>query len=83
MRSQILLVSFCLSLFLATPLLGQEPRWSGDVFARGRYSSLPMTHRPYRPFHIYGNTVRRAHYRGTAMPAPRDFFRGLRALRNR
>jgi hypothetical protein len=33
----------------------------------------PILERPNRPFHIYGNTVRRLHYRGNPLPAPRDF----------
>lgn len=43
--------------------------------------ALPITERPYRPLHFYGNTVRRLHYRGQALPAPRDLTEGIRALR--
>ena len=39
--------------------------WSQPIVARGSYRaklrSLPITDRPNRPFHFYGNTVRRAH----------------------
>ena len=53
-----------------------EPGWTYGVIRTGNereaIKSLPMTERPYRPLHCYGNTVRRLHYRGTALPAPRD-----------
>lgn len=53
-----------------------EPGWSMRVIATGEFreqiQSTPIVHRPYRPLHIYGNTVRRRHYRGTALPLPRS-----------
>lgn len=53
-----------------------EPGWVHGVIRVGEerdaIKSLPMTERPYRPLHFYGNTVRRMHYRGTAIPAPRN-----------
>lgn len=53
-----------------------EPSWSSGIVRVGEereaIKSLPVTERPYRPLHFYGNTVRRLHYRGTAIPAPRD-----------
>ena len=62
----------------------QEPNWSGPVFATGptraRIESTPIEYRAYRPFHFYGNTIRRRHYRGTAVPAPRDLVQGTRVL---
>jgi hypothetical protein len=52
---------------------GDEPTWSGGVIVRGeereKIRSLPIEERPYRPFHFYGNTVRRMHYRGTPLPS--------------
>ena len=41
---------------------------------RQQLESTPVVKRPYRPFHFYGNTVRRRHYRGTAIPTPRDLI---------
>jgi hypothetical protein len=32
--------------------------------AREQIKSTPITQRPYRPLHVYGNTVRRRHSRG-------------------
>jgi hypothetical protein len=54
------------------------------VLAQGEQQRLidatPILERPYRPFHFYGNTVRRQYYRGTPLPAPRDFVDGAAAL---
>lgn len=51
-----------------------EPGWMPVVFARGelreQIEATPIEQRPYRPFHFYGNTVRRMYYRGTRLPRP-------------
>lgn len=64
-----------------------EPGWSSDVVVTGptrqRIQSTPIVHRPYRPFHIYGNTIRRLHYRGSAVPTRQDVQRGWRVLTRR
>ncbi len=56
------------------------PGWMGVVVARGELKqeieSTPILDRPNRPFHFYGNTVRREYYRGNAVPRPGDFLRG-------
>ena len=61
-----------------------EPKWQGNVIARGaeraKIESTPILERPYRPLHFYGNTVRRRHYRGTALPAPKDLTGASSAL---
>ena len=53
-----------------------EPGWSPVIIATGAYRdkirATPIERRPYRPFHFYGNAVRRRYYRGTALPLPRD-----------
>jgi hypothetical protein len=58
----------------------QEPGWTGPVLARGplreEIESTPIEYRAYRPFHFYGNTIRRRYYRGTAVPSPRDVLQG-------
>ena len=50
------------------------PGWMGVVVARGELKqeieSTPILNRPNRPFHFYGNTVRREYYRGNACLAP-------------
>ncbi len=49
-----------------------EPGWYPYVIARGAdraiIESTPIELRPYRPFHFYGNTVRRNYYRGNTSP---------------
>lgn len=67
----------CVALSLCTQFVtGAEPGWSPVVIARGEYreqiKSQPIEQRPYRPFHFYGNTVRRQHHRGNPLPMPRD-----------
>ena len=62
-----------------------EPGWLGVVvFARGDLKqwidSTPIVDRPNRPFHFYGNTVRREYYRGTAAPRPSDLAKAGAAL---
>ncbi len=61
-----------------------EPGWLGVVRARGelkeQIESTPIVDRPNRPFHFYGNTVRREYYRGTALPRPSDLVKGGAAL---
>ena len=37
--------------------------------AREQIKSTPITQRPYRPLHVYGNTVRRRHSRGSSGPS--------------
>jgi hypothetical protein len=68
----------------ATAQGASEPNWWPVVIARGEerqwVESLPIEDRPYRPFHFYGNAVRRQHYRGSAMPMPRDMVLGTRSL---
>ena len=61
-----------------------EPGWLGVVVARGELKkwidSTPIVDRPNRPFHFYGNAVRREYYRGSAAPRTSDFLKGGAAL---
>ena len=61
-----------------------EPGWLGVVIARGdlreQIEATPILDRPYRPLHIYGNTVRRNYYRGAPGPRVRDMAQGTGAL---
>jgi hypothetical protein len=47
---------------------GFDPRIVAFGEAREEIKSTPIEKRPYRPLHVYGNTVRRRHYRGDAQP---------------
>ena len=50
-----------------------KPGWLPVVVARGelkqQIESTPIVDRPNRPFHFYGNAVRRKYYRGSPLPA--------------
>ena len=69
---------------LADSKTSSEPGWLGVVVARGelkqQIESTPILERPNRPFHFYGNTVRREYYRGSALPRPGDFVKGSAVL---
>jgi hypothetical protein len=49
-------------------VVGDQPGWSPVVIATGAYrqqlQQTPITQRPNRPLHFYGNTVRRRYHRG-------------------
>ena len=61
-----------------------EPGWLGVVVAHGELKqwidSTPIVDRPNRPFHFYGNAVRRKYYRGNPLPQPGDVVKGGTAL---
>ncbi|MFM7206272.1 MAG: hypothetical protein ACKO4T_06365 [Planctomycetaceae bacterium] len=43
---------------------GFDPRVITFGETRQQIQSTPVLERPYRPLHVYGNTVRRRHHRG-------------------
>lgn len=43
---------------------GFDPRIVTFGETRQQIQSTPILERPYRPLHVYGNTVRRRHHRG-------------------
>lgn len=49
---------------------GFDPRIVTFGEAREDIKSTPIEKRPYRPLHVYGNTVRRRHYREAAPSRP-------------
>jgi hypothetical protein len=51
---------------------GFDPRIVTFGEAREEIKSTPITQRPYRPLHVYGNTVRRRHERGAASSPQRS-----------
>lgn len=65
-------VALLLTVELNAESIAAEPGWSPNIIARGeerqQIRATPIEQRPYRPLHVYGNTVRRIHYRGTALP---------------
>ena len=62
----------------------QEPGWLGAIIARGelreQIEATPILDRPYRPLHVYGNTIRRNYYRGAPGPRVRDVAQGTGAF---
>ena len=61
--------------------VGQEPGWTNRVLVapeeRPQHEATPIIHRPYRPLHFYGNTIRRLHYHGRVLPTPNELRRGV------
>ena len=49
---------------------GIDPRVVTFGENREQIKSTPIENRAYRPLHVYGNTVRRRHYRAVAQPQP-------------
>ena len=74
------------SVLAAAVALAGEPGWESGVIKFGaerqKIQQTDVLHRPYRPLHFYGNTVRRRHYRGRAIPSVRNVSR-VRAARSR
>ncbi len=68
----------------APPVPLAEPGWVGVIIARGelrdQIESTPILERPYRPLHVYGNTVRRNHYRGAPIPKLKDVVQGAGSI---
>jgi hypothetical protein len=63
---RLLSTAVVLGAVTSTPSIAAEPGWSPVVIATGEYrqqlQATPIELRPYRPFHFYGNTVRRRYY---------------------
>jgi hypothetical protein len=64
---------FSLPLEAALPVVeaaqtGFDPRIIALGEARDEIKSKPIEQRPYRPLHVYGNTVRRRHTRAHSSP---------------
>ena len=68
----VLAARFILLAMGASSVTAREPGWVRNVIPRPAerrvLRSTPIIHRPYRPLHIYGNTVRRQHYHGRLLP---------------
>lgn len=83
----LLLLAFAFSIPMANTVLAREPGWRNEVIARGaerrRIRSMHIIHRPYRPLHFYGNSIRRSYYRGVLRPTSQDVRRGFGALMSR
>lgn len=69
------------------PRVNREPGWSGPALLgpaeKEANKSIPILERSYRPGHVYGNMVRRHHYRDTVIPSHRDRVEMLETLRTK
>ena len=66
-----------LAALLATTVASAPVEAAGTAFdprivtfgdSRDEIKSTPITQRPNRPLHVYGNSVRRRHHRSVAVP---------------
>ena len=68
MNNWILAMALAGVLWLTSAVVAQPDGNSYPIIATGAQreaiKSTPILHRPYRPGHFYGNTVRRRHHRG-------------------
>lgn len=72
-------IFWCVASLFSVRVLAAEPEWSTRVLKLGEerqeVNAIPITERPYRPLHFYGNTVRRMHYRDQARPSATDVMK--------
>ncbi len=72
MRKHVIALAVLGSLFVGLAAFGEEPGWEGGIIRFGaEREKIRNTHildRPYRPFHVYGNAVRRRYYRARSQP---------------
>ena len=78
----VLLAAMLLS--IASTSAAQEPEWYPYTIVRGEAATVirntPIQLRPNRPFHFYGNAVRRRYHRGNPLPMPRDIVKTTKVL---
>lgn len=67
--------------------VNREPGWAGPAWLSPEEKEvnqqIPILERSYRPGHVYGNMVRRHHYRDTIIPSHRDRVEMLEVFRNK
>ena len=69
LRAALVVAAICPAAHASAAGGGFDPRVVTFGAAREQLQNTPITDRPYRPLHVYGNTVRRRHNRGAA-PRP-------------
>lgn len=69
------------------PRVNREPGWAGPALLspeqKEANKDIPILERQYRPGHVYGNMMRRHHYRDTIIPSHRDRVEMLETLRTK
>jgi hypothetical protein len=72
MRTYMIVAAIAAALVPVSPAdasgTGFDPRIITFGPSREQIKNMPMLERPYRPLHVYGNTVRRRHHRATSAP---------------
>ncbi len=73
-KRSLLLVALFVFSGISNQATAAEPGWTWQVVTfgekRAEIQSTPIVNRKYRPLHFYGNTIRRKHYHGVAVPTP-------------
>jgi hypothetical protein len=71
LRAALVVAAICPAAHASAAGAGFDPRVVTFGAAREQLQSTPITDRPYRPLHVYGNSVRRRHERAaTSRPSP-------------
>ncbi|NBU42177.1 MAG: hypothetical protein EBS51_15545 [Planctomycetia bacterium] len=71
LRAALVVAAICPAALASAAGAGFDPRVVTFGPAREQLQSTPITDRPYRPLHVYGNSVRRRHERAaTSRPSP-------------
>ena len=82
MKKHLIALAVLGSLFVAFAAFGGEPGWERGVIKFGaerrKVQNTEILNRSYRPLHVYGNTVRRRHYRSRGLPSVRGAPRAIR-----
>ncbi|HAY82869.1 MAG TPA: hypothetical protein DCY79_23925 [Planctomycetaceae bacterium] len=75
---------FVLMVLASAPLSAAPHGWNPNVLTFGeerqQIEQTPVLLRKNRPFHFYGNTVRRRHYYGRTLPSVDEMRQGMRVL---
>lgn len=79
MSKHLLVLMFLGASLLTFAACGAEPGWERGVVRFGaerqKIQNTHILHRPYRPLHVYGNTVRRLYYHGRVLPSRQEVAR--------
>ena len=82
--SKIAIIAIALMGLAMMSTQAQEPGWTSGVIKRGNVRTqsrnTPILRRPYRPFHFYGNTVRRMHYQNRLFPSTEELRKTVQML---
>lgn len=76
MKNHVLALVILGAIAMANAATAAEPGWESGIIRFGaereQIRKMHVLDRPYRLFHVYGNTVRRLYYRGQLLPSFED-----------